>query len=101
MTDGARRVLLIAMAAILAIALMLVAAAARFAHGMTLTRERLDARATAFCDSIVLGSDVASLATQLRRPNVSVDAANGTTDYRYRFFGGAYWEADCRVTADA
>ena len=101
MTEGGRRVLLIVMAAILSIALVFVAAAAWFAHGMTIAHDQLDARATAFCDSIVLGSNIDSLAKQLRRPSVSVDATNGTTDYRYRFFGGAYWEADCHVTADA
>ena len=103
MTDGVRRGLIIALAAVLSIALVLVAAAAWFGRGMAAAHDGVDARARAFCDSIAIGSNIASLAARpwpqpQREP---VDATNGATQYRFRFFGGAYWEADCHVTADA
>jgi len=101
MNDGLRRSLLIALAAVLSIALVLTIAVAWYGHGMALAHDRVEAKAAAFCEPIAIGADIASVASSARARRMPVDAATGTTEYRYRFFGGAYWEAQCRVTVDA
>jgi len=101
MNEGVRRGLLIGLAAVLSIALLLVAAVALFGHGVSLAHDRAEARAAAFCEPIAVGADIASVASGASVRRVPMVVPGRTTEYRYRFFGGVFWEAQCRVTVDA
>jgi hypothetical protein len=101
MNDGVKQGLRIVVAAVLAIALLLTIAVACLGRGLAVAHDRVEARAAAFCASVALGVDVASLASSPHPLRTPVDAASGSTEYRYRFFGGPYYEADCRLVVDA
>lgn len=100
MNDGTRKGLRIAAAAVLAIALLLVIAVAWVGHGVSASRAGAEARAAAFCDPIAIGADIVSVASSPYVRRMPADTARRATEYRYRFFGGPYDEATCRVSVD-
>ena len=101
MNDGTRQGLRIAAAAAVTIAVLLLIAVGWFGRAAADGLDHAEAHAAAFCARIAIGADIASVASAPIAPHVSVDPATGTAEVRYRFFGGPYAMADCRVSVDA
>lgn len=104
MNSGLRTGLKVVGVIVLVVVASLTALGVYLGRGVTVARERIVAKAAAFCAPIAIGSE-APVTTALRfgphADRYPDRSGHGVEQWRYQFWGGLYDLAECRVTVDA